>query len=467
MAARRGGDVEPAPVPPPRETGPARRGLRIGPLTDVEDLARLGRFGEAIHLLLLHLFDALQRRPATAPAPAHTGREVLARTRLAADARAALGVLVLAAEGIHFGGRAAVREDYEACLGPLPALPGQLRAGLVSEAPFSRRALVWLISISVASFTTWLVVGLVAPEPADVESAEADAYSRSAIGHRAFVEMMRAQGVPVMVSRFDSGSRAGLQALLIVAEPRLDVDAPARSRKLQQMLRSARRTLLVLPKWQGHEDREHPGWLDRAELAPPTAIARALQDADVPAGTRYPAATAFRPARARSPLPTLRRPQLLRPTGDPRLTPLVTCANGWLLAEREDALGGRLLILSDPDVLSNHGLGDGDNAAVAWSVLGYARQPGQAVVLDETLHGHERVPSLWRELFTFPLAVASVQGALVDRVPGVGRAAPLRRSGSRAARPWRRARACSSRTPRRCSVWAATPRTLSAATWRA
>lgn len=117
MAARRGGDVEPAPVLPPRETGPARRGLRIGPLTDVEDLARLGRFGEAIHLLLLHLFDALQRRPATAPAPAHTGREVLARTRLAADARAALGVLVLAAERIHFGGRGAVREDYEACLG--------------------------------------------------------------------------------------------------------------------------------------------------------------------------------------------------------------------------------------------------------------------------------------------------------------------------------------------------------------
>jgi hypothetical protein len=95
---------------------PARRSLRIGPLTDVEDLARQGRFGEAIHLLLLHLFAALQRRPATAPAPAHTGREVLARTRLASQAHDALGVLVLAAEKIHFGGREASREDYEACL---------------------------------------------------------------------------------------------------------------------------------------------------------------------------------------------------------------------------------------------------------------------------------------------------------------------------------------------------------------
>ena len=85
--------------------------------SDVEDLARQGRFGEAIHLLLLHLFAALQRRPATAPAPAHTGREVLARTRLASQAHEALGVLVLAAEKIHFGGRPASQEDYEACLG--------------------------------------------------------------------------------------------------------------------------------------------------------------------------------------------------------------------------------------------------------------------------------------------------------------------------------------------------------------
>lgn len=116
IRSRRGTDAEPALVrtEPPR---PAPRALRIGPLTDVEDLARAGRYGEAIHLLLLHLFAALQRRPATAPAPAHTSREVLSRTRLASEARAALGVLVQAAEHVHFGGREAGRQDYENCLG--------------------------------------------------------------------------------------------------------------------------------------------------------------------------------------------------------------------------------------------------------------------------------------------------------------------------------------------------------------
>jgi hypothetical protein len=115
-SARRGRERPSRARPPAGDGAPARRSLRIGPLTDVEDLARQGRFGEAIHLLLLHLFAALQRRPATAPAPAHTGREVLARTRLASQAHDALGVLVLAAEKIHFGGREASREDYEACL---------------------------------------------------------------------------------------------------------------------------------------------------------------------------------------------------------------------------------------------------------------------------------------------------------------------------------------------------------------
>lgn len=116
LRARKGADAEPVPVAAEARR-PAPRALRIGPLTDVEDLARAGRYGEAIHLLLLHLFAALQRRPATAPAPAHTPREVLSRTRLASEARAALGVLVQAAEVIHFGGRQAGREDYENCLG--------------------------------------------------------------------------------------------------------------------------------------------------------------------------------------------------------------------------------------------------------------------------------------------------------------------------------------------------------------
>jgi hypothetical protein len=285
---------------------------------------------------------------------------------------------------------------------------------LSDESPFSRRALGWLVGISVVSFTTWLVVGLVAPEPSDLQSADADAYSRSAIGHRALVELLRAQRVPVMVSRFDSGARAGEQALLVVAEPGLEAGGTTAVRKLQQMLRSSRRSLLVLPKWQGHEDPAHRGWLDRAGPVPPAEIASLLKAADVPAVAYLAAGGGVQACEGAGAAATLDRPQLLRPNeGDESLTPLVVCGDGWLLAEREEQEdGGSLLILSDPDVLANHGIADGDNALVAWAVIEHARRPGQAVVLDETLHGHERVPSLFRELFTFPLALVTFQTAL-------------------------------------------------------
>jgi hypothetical protein len=106
-----------------------------------------------------------------------------------------------------------------------------------------------------------------------------------------------------------------------------------------------------------------------------------------------------------------RSPQFLAASAS--FQPLIRCGSGGvLLTEVVRGDGRRLLVLSDPDLISNHGLGQGDNAAAALELLGRARRAGQAIVLDETLHGHERIPSLWRELFAFPLLPAVLQGAL-------------------------------------------------------
>jgi len=45
-------------------------------------------------------------------------------------------------------------------------------------------------------------------------------------------------------------------------------------------------------------------------------------------------------------------------------------------------------------------------------VVDEARGARQALVIDETLHGHEQVPSLWRDLLRFPLWPALLQAAL-------------------------------------------------------
>jgi len=89
--------------------------LDAGPLLDAEALAAQGRFGEAIHLLLLRTFEVLARRMGSRLAPGMTAREALVRLALPAPARPALADLVAAAETTTVAGRSASEGDYRRC----------------------------------------------------------------------------------------------------------------------------------------------------------------------------------------------------------------------------------------------------------------------------------------------------------------------------------------------------------------
>ncbi|WP_242344604.1 DUF4129 domain-containing protein [Anaeromyxobacter terrae] len=84
------------------------------PIPSAEAAAAAGRYGEAIHALLLDTLAALSR--AARLAPSLTSREIVGRVRLAAPAREALAGLVAAVELSHFGGAAPGEADYRACL---------------------------------------------------------------------------------------------------------------------------------------------------------------------------------------------------------------------------------------------------------------------------------------------------------------------------------------------------------------
>jgi hypothetical protein len=109
------------------------------------------------------------------------------------------------------------------------------------------------------------------------------------------------------------------------------------------------------------------------------------------------------------PAPDLDDPQLVASTS---LVPLIWTAEGVLAGERITGRR-RLIVVSDPDLLATHGLGRGRNADLALALLERLDPAGgRAVVVDETLHGHELQPSLARELLRWPLALATLQGAL-------------------------------------------------------
>jgi hypothetical protein len=79
-----------------------------------EALAARGRYGEAIHVLLLDTLEALSR--AARLAPSLTSREIVARVALPDRARDALSGLVSAVEVSWFGGEDPGEAEYHLCL---------------------------------------------------------------------------------------------------------------------------------------------------------------------------------------------------------------------------------------------------------------------------------------------------------------------------------------------------------------
>jgi len=322
---------------------------------------------------------------------------------------------------------------------------------------FRRRTAIWLAVICGASLLAALIVGALSHELSEDTSDGGDAFSRSAIGHHALVRWLRTSGVDVVVSRDRSASKSGPAAPLVVAEPTL-LTAGRVSREgipltvgLVEMLREAEShhapIVVVLPKWEGTPMPDHYGWIGGAALRPEADVAEVLEAV---VRIAVSADEIVRPAKpgtwssvlGRRLVPTLDTAQLMHPS--PELEPLVWCEQGILIARATDR---SIYVLSDPDLLNNSGLGRGDNALVAddlfLSELGHPpsltvmgasppRHPSDSahgapllrpndsgtsspeerssmtLVLDETLHGFGRPPSLWADLLRFPLLLVTL-----------------------------------------------------------
>ncbi len=218
--------------------------------------------------------------------------------------------------------------------------------------------------------------------------------SESALGHAAFVSL---------VERLDLGggiSFSPLMALLggddmqVFLEPNPAEVAPV---DFQQRLKGSV-AFVVLPKWVAISDAERPRWIAKAAYMERKAVqdmARAVAaDLDV---RRLPAPVVFAP----SPLkyqPTLTRPQLM---GSAKLTPIIASPQGILFGKYKRGKT-MVYVLSDPDLLNNHGLDNGDNAVLAVRMLDLARGKS-AVQFDSSVQKFRGSISLWRQLFLPPL----------------------------------------------------------------
>lgn len=281
--------------------------------------------------------------------------------------------------------------------------------------PFRRRTIAWLAGIAATSFAIAIGVAIFAEEIVPTSTAGAHGYSRSAIGHHGLVALLRALDIHVLQSEHDSAGKAGDDAVLVAAEPLIvEPDGP-RAQALRAMRDGTRGLLLVLPKWYGLPDDSQPAWVSDVALLPIEEVTPVLDVLGIEATVTRPAQVSGWIGSEDITLeadPVLPAPQLLT---SEMLVPVISCNEGMLLGAyqaEEDAPW--LLVLADPDLLSNHGLKRGRNAHLTVAVIELLRWVSgepmpDTVVFDETLHGFQKEPSLWRALFEFPLALATIQ----------------------------------------------------------
>lgn len=270
-------------------------------------------------------------------------------------------------------------------------------------APFRRRTL-WLLGLVVAlSLATTIGLVLFGDDLGGPPDAGTDAYSRSALGHHGLVALLERAGIPVVISQARSAGRAG-HGLLVLAEPSAVGDDGAR--RLSQLVLAAPRVLVVLPKWWGTASPEHPGWLDGVELLPADEVTDVLAALGFDRGSL---------GRAAAPLVSdgvaiRHAPQSVAsdPTWD---HPDLAVGDRAFILEQPYGTTA-LTLITDPDLLNNHGLDEAGNAARIVALIDRLRAGGP-VVFDEVIHGHAREPGLWALLFRYPLVLATMQALLV------------------------------------------------------
>ena len=276
------------------------------------------------------------------------------------------------------------------------------------QGAFSGRVVALLIGVGLLSFVAAAMVGIYA-DPQTEGTSGTNAYSYSAIGHKAWTGMLDELGVPVVLSRAESADKAYYNdGLLVLAQPDNGGDSLA---ALEQVFETDR-MLVVLPKWDGWAGFEKRSWIKNLRLRDRKDVQEVLAAIDADATLVRSEDDQELRAVAWDILPSVERPQLIR---SEKISPIVYSDAGVLLGEY-DWGDTTVWVLSDPDVINNAGIDEGDNAEFAIAMIAAQLPPGSSVVFDETIHGFALSPDLWQALLSFPLNLAVLQGLFAAAV---------------------------------------------------
>ena len=275
-------------------------------------------------------------------------------------------------------------------------------AAEAGDGAFNARTMVLITAIGVLAFIAMLVLGAYAPDLRSGHNGGSHALSNGATGFSGVVRLAEQTGRNPVIVR--SEHDFGTEDLAVVTPDNGFIN-------LGSILdaRGARATLIVLPKWRTVADATHPGWVRISGLTPRNdpesilapgltiTVARAkghgesLRNLDpaAPASLRFLA------------------PAVVQTMSGKMLTPIIRAPNGGIILAK---VGKRpLYLLSEPDLLNNHGMGNEQQASSALALFDFLNSTGaKSILFDVTANGLGRSRSPLKLAFDAPFLAVTL-----------------------------------------------------------
>jgi hypothetical protein len=228
------------------------------------------------------------------------------------------------------------------------------------------------------------------------------AYSRSAIGYAGLAELIGRAGIKVVKVRNGGIDTSAAGKLLVVGDPRAASEEQGR-----YAFGNADRVLVIMPKWYGYPSSSHSGWISDADRLPAGLGDQVIRKAGATGRT----ARVERPENWTTNMLGL-APELssqVQVIEDTNLRPVLAAGGRVVVGERVDR-NQRIWIVSDPDMLANHGLFSGRNAEFAIRLINALRPARGEVMFNELVAG-DGAPSVnaLTLMLQFPFVIVTIQ----------------------------------------------------------
>ena len=246
---------------------------------------------------------------------------------------------------------------------------------------FRRSTMLLIVAVGVAAFCAMLILGAYAPDLRSGKNGGAHVLSNAATGFSGIVRLAEATGRAPDIIRQDYMHETEDLVVLAPENAATDLTDVLRTR-------SARVTLLVLPKWQAFRDPKKPGWVRVVGLLPRNQPEGVLApDSKLSVRRTRTAAQMLVTVPAHAPAElSFPAPPIIQTISGEGLEPIITDSRGGIVLGKLGA--GPLFVLADPDLLNNHGMADARRAAAALALLDWLNSTdAEAVHFDVTLNG--------------------------------------------------------------------------------